>query len=333
MFILALNQETLKSEKPSIVFIPEGENEISATVNGQAGVVTVKMNPDKKDEITAKFQADLEAKLSQTVRPYLDFDHEMKVASALPKRFFYEDGKGLMLEIEWTGKGKQAVEAKDYSYFSPVFNLSDDGIPMGLTPKTAIGGLVNDPAFRTYKPIAASHQTNQTKYNMKELIASGLLTESESKTEGALQIAASRFVEATQKANQVEALNQTIKDLQTQIGEKNKEVAEREVELAVEAGHILAKDDKSKEFWKKQIIEAKSKDELNEVLHTLKASKASNGSNMTGNIVEAKSGEVQGSKDKRMEKAQIQAKQELGNDAEFTDVWARATEIDPEAFN
>ena len=85
----------------------------------------------------------------------LDFDHEGRTAAAIPRRFFWKPGEGVILEIDWTGAGKAAISGRDYSYFSPCFMLSEDGDPSGLPPSGAIGSLVNSPAFRSIKRIAA----------------------------------------------------------------------------------------------------------------------------------------------------------------------------------
>jgi phage I-like protein len=62
-----------------------------------------------------------------------------------------------MLELLWTHSGKQSVEGRDYSYFSPTFQIDPDGSPSGLPDNGAIGALVNNPAFRDMQRIAASH--------------------------------------------------------------------------------------------------------------------------------------------------------------------------------
>jgi phage I-like protein len=49
------------------------------------------------------------------------------------------------------------VEGRDYSYFSPSFQIGADGAPAGLPDNGAIGALVNNPAFRDMQRIAASH--------------------------------------------------------------------------------------------------------------------------------------------------------------------------------
>lgn len=120
MLVTALDARIPESGEPNaIVYIPEGIHTIRPTVDGKAKTITVKMKPEEGERIAASFQSQLEKIQAGNVRPFMDFDHQEGPASGLPKRFFYEKGKGLMLEVEWTGRGRQAIEGKDYSYFSP----------------------------------------------------------------------------------------------------------------------------------------------------------------------------------------------------------------------
>jgi phage I-like protein len=61
-----------------------------------------------------------------------------------------------MLELDWTNSGKAAVSRRDCSYFSPTFMMDESGGPSGLPSAGAIGSLVNNPAFRLIKRLAAS---------------------------------------------------------------------------------------------------------------------------------------------------------------------------------
>lgn len=145
------------SAPEEIVFIPEGENTITPFVDGKAKTITVRVPSHKGNEIAARMQIALQRRQSNTVRPFLDFEHKNGTASALPKAFRYESGKGIMLAVDWTSSGKSAVEGRDFSYFSPTFLIDDSGEPSDLPEKGAIGALVNEPAFRNLERIAASH--------------------------------------------------------------------------------------------------------------------------------------------------------------------------------
>lgn len=113
-------------------------------------------------EAASALQRDLMRKLEahkrgECARPCGYFDHEAGRASFLPKRFSWDDAKGIVLEVEWTSAGKVAVEGKDYSYFSPRFALDEEGLVVGLVPEgVEVGSLVNNPAFDRIEMIAAS---------------------------------------------------------------------------------------------------------------------------------------------------------------------------------
>ena len=153
----AFNSALAQGEIPTeIVYFPEGEHQLTATVDGKPGAVAVKIPAERGHEIAAKFQAGLTALQSGNVRPFLGFDHKPGAASALPKAFRYEPGVGVMLAVDWTRAGSAGIEGRDWSFFSPTFHIGDDGLPAGLPDKGEIGSLTNSPAFRNIQRIAAS---------------------------------------------------------------------------------------------------------------------------------------------------------------------------------
>lgn len=148
----------LPSKAPSeIVYLPEGEHDITPTVDGKAKRIVVSVPPEEGEAIAASLQVSLEERQRQNVRPWLDFDHKGGVAAGLPKRFRYQPGQGIILSVDWTGAGKAAIEGRDFSYFSPAFLIGKDGRPARVTPGGSIGSLVNEPAFRELPRIAAAH--------------------------------------------------------------------------------------------------------------------------------------------------------------------------------
>ena len=155
--VTAAFTQSLDSEVGSIVFMPEGKHSITASVDGRAKTVDVEVD----SRVLASFQEDLEKRKESNVRPFAGFDHKTGAASFIPLEFRYEDGVGLVLDIEWTKAGREAVEGKDYSYFSPSF-LMKDGIPLGLPKRGEVGSLVNDPAFEDIPRSAASNNQPQS---------------------------------------------------------------------------------------------------------------------------------------------------------------------------
>lgn len=154
---LASSLVSIGGEPPSeILFLPEGEHEITPTVDGKPKTIRVKVPAARGQEITARLQAALAERLAGQVRPHLAFQHQTGAASGIPKSFRYEPGKGVMCAVEWSGAGAAAIRNKDFSYFSPVFLIGDDGTPDSLPEKGELGSLVNEPAFRNIGLIAAS---------------------------------------------------------------------------------------------------------------------------------------------------------------------------------
>lgn len=141
----------------AVCYMPAGESVIFARVDGEAQEKRV-----VADEAAAgRLQADLAQMLKETAegkrpRPCLYFDHKQGEAAGFPGRFYWEEGKGIMLEIsEWTKSGREKVEGKGYGYISPAFRVSRaDGQVMGLiTGGVEVASLVNDPAFRAIPPV------------------------------------------------------------------------------------------------------------------------------------------------------------------------------------
>lgn len=179
----ALAQGSIPSE---IVYFPEGDNTITATVDGAPKSILVRVPPHRGHEIAATFQAALAKRQSENVRPHFGFDHKPGAASALPKSFRYEPGVGVMASVEWTGAGRAGIEGRDWSYFSPTFLVEEDGVPSGLPEKGELGSLVNNPAFRNIQRIAASDAsamivsgsaTSQIEARAQQLVSAGQATD------------------------------------------------------------------------------------------------------------------------------------------------------------
>ncbi len=103
----------------------------------------------------SRLQADLQKLLQGNVRPFIDFDHAGGQAAAIPRRFSWQEGQGVMLALDWTSAGESAIAGRNYSYFSPCFLVDETGDPTALPSTGAIGSLVNNPAFRNIARIAA----------------------------------------------------------------------------------------------------------------------------------------------------------------------------------
>jgi phage I-like protein len=171
-FIIKCAQEKI-SEKKSLEYAPSGTHTIHAKKNGSAAVVTVTVDEAAAQELDDNLQSWLKAAEAGDVsRPYIDFDHEGKGAAAIPNRFYWDDG--IRLEVEWTSSGIDAVQGKNYSYFSPEVMIdTDTGKITGLPSHGAIGSLVNTPAFQNIKQLAAASTKTEpsTKMTIEEIQA------------------------------------------------------------------------------------------------------------------------------------------------------------------
>ena len=145
----------------AVPYMPAGESVIDASVNGAPGrrrVVATR-------EACERLQRDLEEHLKasearQKARPLVMFDHKTDGgAAAVPLGFEWDDERGILLRVEWTQAGREAVEGGNYGYISPSFRLQrGTGEILGLAGGVEIGSLVNDPAFEKNECIAASKE-------------------------------------------------------------------------------------------------------------------------------------------------------------------------------
>jgi hypothetical protein len=258
----------------SIVYLPEGTHEIEATVNGKAQKRTVTVD----ERVLASFQDDLAKRLSDNVRPFAGFDHKAGPASMIPTGYRYEKGVGLILEGELTQAGKEAIDGRNYSYWSPSYLMSK-GVPVGLTPTGEIGSFVNDPAFRSIERIAASHtettmeiteiltelglaESNQTAEEAVAAAKTSLATlrESASTVESVTAARASELeavnaakAEAARIAGELETVKASLKMLEDEKAEQVKAANAEIVQAAVNRGAIPPQDDATKAFWLKSL--------------------------------------------------------------------------------
>jgi hypothetical protein len=210
----------------SIMFMPAGDSTITPSVNGEAKQISVNVS----QRTAHLLQGELDSLLLENVRPYIDFNHEGRTAAAIPKKFVWKD-EGVMLEVDWTNSGKSAVGGRDYSYFSPAFLLNDNGEPVGLPKSGAIGSLVNNPAFRTIKRIAANNGAEGT-----EEIGDNIMTEEEIsalRTELETVRAENKELKAKLDAQKVESNQSEIEALKAE----NKTLKESAEALKVEAAN------------------------------------------------------------------------------------------------
>lgn len=248
-----------------LMYMPGGRQEIVPLGGGIGAPIEV--------EVDAAGAAELErqraALAAKGRRPYFDFNHEDGSASFWPEEFFWADAPepGIYCRGEWTARGKESVEGKEWRQFSPVFHVDDKRarparIVCRETAKANMGGLVNDPAFHTILPLwakaaGASGDREQNKegeqMNEQELAALRATIEKLEQEVSALRAKDSGESAAELKAKQAElkaaqaevdadAARKENAALKAKIAGRNKADAEAAVKRAVERGALAAKD-------------------------------------------------------------------------------------------
>jgi len=256
-----------------IVYIPEGTSEITPLVNGRAAPEPIKVNvdPERGREIAAKLQADLEKRMADNVRPWVDFEHKNGKSSGNPTGFRYEEGRGIVMALDWSKSGRESIEGKDFSYFSPRFDLGDNGAPTGLPDRGPVGGLVNEPAFRDIPRIAAKdagEEPNNHEVMATTILATcGLLSADEAARKDAEDIARKR-VEAmngdSEKIKKLDAEIEALKEERDKLKKENEEIeakqaeerkgrAKQLVEAAQADGRIAPKDEETAKKFRERI--------------------------------------------------------------------------------
>ena len=251
---------SIEGAPKEIMFFPEGEHTIHATINGEPGSADVTID----ESIAPAFIEGLEARLDAGgVLPFIDFDHDGKVAAGHPVGFRYGDlevdgntKRGLILALDYSDAGISAVKGRNYLYFSPSFTMEDDGRPSGLPDDDAYGGLVNSPAFREISRIAAKKaDSNQTKTVMSEKLIEAANKRATDAENEAREVKA-KLAESENHTREVEAKLET---LTTQLADQAKASADEKVAVhGVQAGRIAPKDTESIEYWSAALLNDKS---------------------------------------------------------------------------
>lgn len=241
-----------------IVYMPPGDN-LTMKPKSHGGKEVV-VNVDAS--VAEVLQADLTKRLASEIRPYGGFDHDGKAASFLPKAFRWDDERGVILEVDWTSAGKEAVAGRNYSYLSPTFMLSGKKVA-GLPRTGEVASLVNDPAIRnkTMK-IAASAVDDEKESEENEMIkVAEKLVELEVITAEQAddpETVVKAVADMHQTIVQVQAANARLQSENTALAAKVKDVQKAEattiIEAAIAEGKIPAKDQSAIDFWTAQLI-------------------------------------------------------------------------------
>jgi hypothetical protein len=248
----------LEGETPNeIIFMPKADEiTIRPMVGGRPRTVSLKVDAAAAETL----QADLTRRLSEAIEPYAGFDHQRGPKSFVPKAFKWDEERGVVLEVDWSQKGKDDVAGRNYSYFSPTFLLSGKKVA-GLPDTGEVGSLTNDPAFRVDKmKIAASAADDNEGENMAAKVAERLvelevITAEQADDEDMVVKAVTGLHEALAT---VQAANARLVGENTALAAKAIEVQKAEaasiVQAAIADGKIGAKDQLTIDFYTAQLI-------------------------------------------------------------------------------
>lgn len=287
-----------------IMWMPAGTHQIRATLAGKGPVErTITVGA----EAAAAMQRALLAETASGHRPLFDFDHSHGAAAGWPTRYWWEEGRGVMVDVEWSDAGAQAITGREYRAFSPEFFADAKGRITGA-PKFQ-GSLVNDPAFKgieplwaanadTFQPAAPADQTSTQNTMSKENHESGGGSDAatQQNQQAALQAAAAERASLQAKLDAANAALQGAR----------KENAEAAVQAAVSRGALPALDKALQAKWAK-LIEA---DEGNrQLLDALPGNSALQAAATPGGgvAIQAKPGIVEALKSYQAASAEIRA--------------------------
>lgn len=287
-FFLPTDPDSIPDE---IQLFPPGEHEISPrTEDGKPRTFKIVIDAEAARVIAEDVRLMIEdAESKRGPRPFLDFNHKGEEASAWVTSVFWGGDDpitgGIRAKVEWTKAGRDAIDGKTYRQFSPEFYISKkDGRITGVgtslgglanSPESNMGGLVNNPAFRTIAPLFASDgggdkpkPNNKTMEKiLRVLVAAGIVSNAAAdESECAASLA--KWHEAntallagkneeiktlTGKVQAAEASVTTLKDQSQKLQAKVDEQADKEarsiVKAAQEDGTLDPKNEAIAEKW------------------------------------------------------------------------------------
>lgn len=269
----------ISAEAGEIVYLTAGLVEGVPSQKGKATPVQILVDA----QTAAVLEQQRAAIVARGVRPYFDFNHDDEGASFWPAKFFWREGVGVIASGEFSRPGKEAIEGKVYRGFSPVCHPDDvrqRPTRIVCNPKAHpnMGGLVNNPAFKSLPPLfakaehhssgsAAGENQNQhaehiimNETELAALRAKNQELQSEidalkAKNADAAAIAAKQSeqravaaeLQAEESRRETEALKAKNAQLESDAKARSKADAEAAVKRATERGAIAAKDTKTQD--------------------------------------------------------------------------------------
>lgn len=166
-------------------YMPGGTYTVHLHRLGKPLTVTVQVDREGAAALQQQFEA---VSSRSRHKPFMDFNHKKESASFWPTRFLWRDAPepGIYVQGEWSKRGREAIEGKEYRAFSGTFHTDaqietrrargseEQFVPAGKPGSEALaarivchdeaglcfGGLVNAPAFEAIQPLFAKSAEN-----------------------------------------------------------------------------------------------------------------------------------------------------------------------------
>jgi phage I-like protein len=244
----AISSEILGEDLPEdIQYLPPGTHSITASKNGKPADLTLQVTAKTAERLQKSFDKITAGDREQV---FIDFNHDDKEASGWVTGFYWagddpETG-GVRAKVEWTSKGEEALQGKNYRKFSPTFTLNAKGEIDGTTLNA--GGLVNRPAFKDITPIVAADGDDDQK------VTSQMADEEKEKMTSGDYDKEKLMSQLAEKDEEVKSLKAKIKAMEEDKKKDSEIAAKSAVDLAVEEGRIPAKDEEVKAKWYNTIV-------------------------------------------------------------------------------
>jgi hypothetical protein len=249
-----------------IMWMPGGLHSITCRKNGKP--LTLSMRVDAAGA-SAMQECLSDFRVASRQRPFFDFDHDGKAASAWPMEFAWRDEPepGIYARVEWSDAGRAAVAGKRYRAFSPKWYETDTKPAEVAYAPLNMGGLVNDPAFREIatlwasrpNPEATQNKTSNTDPDMTDTEKAALqarIAELELKNSELTAAAADGEKDAAIEAanaekSAVEGENRKLKEAAQARAERDADAC---IASAISRGAIAPKDEEGQKRWKALIL-------------------------------------------------------------------------------
>lgn len=246
-----------------IMYMPAGKHRITAMRAGKPITLTVLVDPQAAETMQQALQAHTSG---DTQRPWMDFDHEARQSAGEPIEFAWREqpAPGVYVRMRWSEPGAKAIQGRAYRSFSPSFFETDDDPARVAGAPRCMGSLVNQPAFRSMRPVMGKASGTQATSNTKDPMTPEELAalqqklaalEKENAELKAAQTGTEHEEAIAAKDPEIGTLKTELKTAKEAIQAQRSKEAKAAIDAAVARGAIAPKDEATQGRWQK-LIEA-----------------------------------------------------------------------------